>query len=189
MPKKKLPVDPKSLAVLLIDMQESFVKRLRKRDIAVIIPNQKRVLRWCATFDLPLVVLVYDDFGLEKDIIPELRSEADKVPRCLTVKKRWDNGFFQTGLEAHLRSIGARHLLITGVNATGCVLKTAGAAIGLGFSLVVAENLVADATRTCFRGCNKSLDWYRPNAVFRKEAGRLRPVLNLSYPRQEKFVL
>jgi len=186
MSKKKSFVDPKTLAVLLVDMQERFVCQLRKRDRNLIIPRQLEVIRLCAERDIPLVVLEYlvwlqEEYEyFQEPTIPELFAEAQKVRRCKVVSKGRDDGFLETSLKATLESLGASHLLLMGVNAGGCVLATAGSAVKLGFRVITAGDLIANDRRPSkYDKGDKSAPWYEKNGVFCQEYLSLLPVFGL----------
>jgi nicotinamidase-related amidase len=74
--------------------------------------------------------------GLE--LMPGVYAEGDHVVRT---KKRYDC-FIGTDLEVTLRTLGARTLLVTGVNTNSCVLATSIAASVKDFRVVVMEDLV-----------------------------------------------
>jgi nicotinamidase-related amidase len=75
--------------------------------------------------------------GLE--LMPGIMGEGDIV---VATKKRYDC-FLGTDLDLVLRSMGARTLLVAGVNTNSCVLATAVAASVRDYAVVVLEDAVA----------------------------------------------
>ncbi len=74
------------------------------------------------------------------DVIDALRTEPGDISRL----KTGSGGFLTSNLDRHLRNMGIRHVLYTGVITNGCVLLT----LAAGFDLGYHGYLVADATAT-----------------------------------------
>jgi len=51
------------IAVILIDMQADFVKRIRKDEVDNLIESQVRIISFCADYDIPLIILEYAHHG------------------------------------------------------------------------------------------------------------------------------
>lgn len=77
----------------------------------------------------------------EHDIVDELRPQADD----LVLNKSTMGAFGSTGIDTHLKSLGVRHVVVTGVSTNNCVGMTAMEASDRQYGVV----LVADATGTC----------------------------------------
>lgn len=76
------------------------------------------------------------------EVIAELRPRAcDHV-----VPKRRYSGFFQTDLDALLRELGVRTVVLAGLHAHMCVRHTAADAFCLGYDVVVAKDAVNSFT-------------------------------------------
>ena len=73
--------------------------------------NLARITRWDQD-------LIRDNWGT--DIVPELKPKADDV---VLYKHRF-SGFYQTELDATLKTLGAKHLIITGCTTSVCVEST-----------------------------------------------------------------
>ncbi len=149
------------LVVLLIDMQDYYTRRLAETTREKIIAQQIRVIRACAEKDVPFVILEYGSRG---GTIPILLDEIAKVPRVITISKRHNDGFRGTTLHKVLRKFGAGKLAFMGINASACVKDTADSAISLKYSIVTADNVIADEA-----GCDgrkKSREWYEANGRF-----------------------
>jgi biuret amidohydrolase len=74
------------------------------------------------------------------EVIEPLRPE----PGDISLVKTGSGGFLTSNLDNHLRNMGIRHVLYTGVITNGCVLLT----LAAGFDLGYYGYLIADATAT-----------------------------------------
>ncbi len=144
-------------AVLLVDMQTDFVRLLRKGSLNKLLPNQIAVIRQCAAFDIPVVVLEYEKCGIT---IPKLMREVKKVPRFVSVTKKLDSGFSKKELSVQLMRWKCRKLLLTGINAEFCVLSTATDALRSGYSIVTSPQLIAGRPQHAKDDC---ISWYAKN--------------------------
>jgi nicotinamidase-related amidase len=73
------------------------------------------------------------------EVIPELLSDGD-----LTLLKTGSGGFNSSALDIHLRNMGIKQVIYTGVVTNGCVMLAA----AQGFDLGYLGYLVTDATAT-----------------------------------------
>jgi nicotinamidase-related amidase len=158
-----------SLAVLLIDMQADFVESLPDEARDMIIENQTRVIRACAARDIPLVVLEYKH---REPTIDVLQIEILRVPRVTVIIKSLDNGFTEKLLNETLKAIGAKKLILMGINASHCVFLTARSAIKLGYCVITNETVIADHhSYSCLNPHMRktSARWYKENGAFVKQ--------------------
>ena len=142
------------LAVILIDMQRSFIKNLNKKEKNHIILNQILMIRWCAQRDIPIIVLEYE--GYEKTI-NILTKELQKVKNLTIIKKSHDDGFLNTELDDVLKKIGTKNLFLMGINAGACVIRTAQGAIKKGYFIITSDDVI--------NGNRDNLSWYERNGV------------------------
>lgn len=77
----------------------------------------------------------------EHDIIDELKPQASD----LVLNKNTMGAFGSTGIDTHLKSLGVRNVVVTGVSTNNCVGMTAMEASDRQYGVV----LVSDATGTC----------------------------------------
>ena len=160
-------MDLEGLTVVLIDMQAPFVRRVRKRVRARIISTQQQVISACIERDVPIVVLEYVNHGRT---IHKLREVLERVPRKVFITKSNDDGFEEDGLREALEVFGNKTLLLMGVNADACVLKTAKSAVDLGYRVQTSENLIASGNSIIFHLNYK--EWYLQNGCFIKATAR-----------------
>lgn len=72
------------------------------------------------------------------DVIPDLTpTEVDDV-----FEKRFYDGFHETGLDHHLRSLGVNRIIVTGLHTNMCVRHTSASAFFHGYDIVVPEDCV-----------------------------------------------
>ena len=77
----------------------------------------------------------------EHEIVDELKPQ----PNDLVLNKNTMGAFGSTGIDAHLKSMGIRNVVVTGVSTNNCVGMTAMEASDRQYGVV----LVSDATGTC----------------------------------------
>lgn len=82
---------------------------------------------------------VPDTFGVE------IESSVRPLPGEKIIPKHFPNSFRETGLEAYLRELGVKKLVVCGMMTHMCVDATVRAAKDLGFEVT----LVGDACATC----------------------------------------
>ena len=160
-PPRPTPVAGDHAAVLLIDMQDHFVRQLDTVERARIIAGQCEIIRQCAARDIPLLVIELVGFGETLDI---LKKDIEKVLRTIPITKSGGDAFYGSDLEQELRSLARTTLILMGVNASCCVLDTAFTARALGFNVLTADNLIADDWR--YHREWKRRDWYEKNGTF-----------------------
>lgn len=144
-----------NLAVLIIDMQKSFLDEPELKDL---IPQQIEVIRFCRQKSIPVILVEYRVFGrtvmkLRKEVCPSLTSR---------VTKRYDDAFYETRLKKVLSSMGITNLLLAGVYAGGCVYETAAHAIEEGFQVLTSCDLIAGYCDTPLH--NEA--WYQENGKY-----------------------
>jgi nicotinamidase-related amidase len=134
-------IDPTRFGVLIIDMQESFLKDISSVDKIRLINTQNNLINLCAIRDYPITILEYEGEG--KTII-ELINSIRLVPRYSFLKKLHDNAFLDNpDLQAKLKFWNLETLCLTGINAECCILDTAVGAIEQGYNLLTSRDLLA----------------------------------------------
>jgi hypothetical protein len=126
--------------VILIDMQASFLKRVNEREKSILIQTQIEMIRFCAKYDLPVVVLEYQTFG---QTIPILKQEIEKLPRTKTLLKPHASGFSVPYLSELLNGWNLQTICLTGIFEGYCVLRTVEDAIEKGYRTISANGLIA----------------------------------------------
>jgi nicotinamidase-related amidase len=147
-------IDPK-IALIVVDLQKGIVSFPTVHPIAEVVARASALAEAFRRRSLP-VVLVNVDAGAPgradrafrlpelpagwTDIVPELNRQ----PQDHLVTKRTWGAFTNTGLEAHLKSLGATQVVIVGVATSAGVESTARHAHELGFNVVLAIDAMTD---------------------------------------------
>jgi nicotinamidase-related amidase len=141
------------LAVLLIDMQEEFLRGFFPEEVQSMVSHQADVLLYCARKDVPVVILSYVGYGL---MHPQLKEVIASVPRHRYIAKNNDDGFTNRRLYKQLKAWQVSSLFVMGVNASACVLRTVETARKLQFSILTSPEVLGDSGDK-----NHALVWYR----------------------------
>jgi nicotinamidase-related amidase len=125
----------------IIPNLKKLVKAARKNGITVIYSNDAHypedhevVARWGSH-------AIKGTKGAE--VIPELKPEA----KDYLIDKRTYSGFYETGLEPLLRSLGVKKVVLTGLHTNMCVRHTAADAFFRGYGIIVATDGVEAFTQ------------------------------------------
>ncbi len=151
------------LAVMLIDMQDCFIESKREKER--LIPYQIEVLKFCKDHNVPVIVAEYYDKGPTTD---KLQKALACLPQAnvKTIIKHNDNAFEGTDLAFILKDLGTQYLLVMGINACACVLKTAKNAVNNGLKIITSKTLIAGVCDSCSTTTTHS--WYEQNGVYPK---------------------
>ncbi len=150
-----------NLAVLLIDMQECFLKNIDYEERMREIPYQIEVLDYCKEKSVPVFVLEYKNKGPTTKV---LKEKVDSLEKKVYVTKSYDDGFTCTDLAEQLKVYNINTLLLMGVNATACVVATAYGALNAGFNIMTSKDLIADQSGL---GSEEGVRWYSTYGVHR----------------------
>ena len=85
-------------------------------------------------------ILIRDTW--DTDILPELKPQADDV----VIYKHRFSGFYQTDLDATLKKLGIKHLIITGCTTSVCVEATVRDAMYKDYSCVLLADCMSQPT-------------------------------------------
>ena len=72
------------------------------------------------------------------------------------IEKQYNDGFSGTDLKDTLEKMGAKRLLLMGINSDSCVRETADSALKFGFKIVTSKDVIAS------RNTN-GIFWYKRN--------------------------
>ncbi len=137
-------ISREKLAAVLIDMQPAFVYRLEPNERKKLIAGQLQVIKDCALYDIPLIVIELRRWWKFGWTIRALRRASKKVPRVMTLRKRHNNAFNETVLLQQLEAFDVRHLVVMGLNMSVCVKETCQTAREeYGFGIITADNLIS----------------------------------------------
>ncbi|KAF7842546.1 nicotinamidase 2-like [Senna tora] len=154
---RKRNPDPKSCALLVIDMQNYFSSMAEP-----ILPNLSTTIRFCRLASIPVIFTRHchkspSDYGMlgewwNGDLILDGTPEAELIPALdrkpeedMVVEKNTYSAFGNTRLEEKLSEMGVKEVIVTGVMTNLCCETTAREAFVRGFRVFFS----ADATATC----------------------------------------
>lgn len=144
--------------VFLIDMQYGFLNE-EKRSL---IPGQISILKECKNFDIPVIIFEYSGEG---NTIADLNDEIQKIPNHQKMIKTTDDAFESTPIREILRKIGRKKVIVMGVNACACVLKTVKSTVREGYEVITNNVLIGGY---CCSECrSKAESWYRHHVDMR----------------------
>ncbi|MFQ5837051.1 MAG: cysteine hydrolase family protein [Candidatus Bathyarchaeia archaeon] len=140
-------------AVVVVDMLNDFVTgKLKCERAERILPHLERLLRAARKKGVPVIYSndahLPKDYELKKwgehsmkgtkgaEVIPQLKPRKEDY----LVEKRTYSGFFETGLNSLLKSLGVDTLILTGLHANMCVRHTAADAFFRGYKLIVPRD-------------------------------------------------
>lgn len=133
-------------AVVLIDMQESFLKGVEDAIKEEMILAQMALARYCAARDIPFIVVEYEDNG---ETIEALKREVEKITRHATVIKTKPDAFWvpegrqALSLLQHLRQWKINGIVLAGIYAGACVWQTAASALDNRLKIATSGDLIA----------------------------------------------
>lgn len=133
------------VAVLLIDMQRSFIKNINISERARLIESQLKVIDYCIFKNIPIIHIEYQKQG---STIPEIKkalrnTNAYYIPKCAP------DAFSEKGLSRIIRDeLNRNTLFLMGVYASECVYSSGWGAKELGFKVVTARDVIADSSDT-----------------------------------------
>lgn len=154
-------------AVIIIDMQNFFLKNFTRSIREKLIENQLRVVDACLKNKLPFIILEYKCRGkLRGKLIKQLDEKIQNVYKVVFVKEN-NSGFTKTKLESILKELRVKNLLLMGVNANGCVQDTAIGALNRGFRVITSCGVIASASRNDLDLSKRNKNWFFKNTTFK----------------------
>lgn len=148
------------IGVVLVDMQNPYVKWISQSRIDKLVKNQTKVIGYYSKKDIPLAVLQIKNQG---DTIDALKEPLANVKRRKTIWKCSDNGFNETNLAEILRAWKITHICLMGINASSCVLATAKGAVNKGFQVFTAEHIIAQPEEWGNDSVTEYREWFARN--------------------------
>lgn len=152
-------ISPRAV-VILVDMQDFFLKTFEKKVRNTLIENQLTVLEFCKKKKIPLVVLEYKTRGIYRgSTTAPLLEKIKATPHTLIIKEK-NSGFTNTNLEQILKDWKIKNLFIIGINANACVQDTAISALKRGYKVFVSKETMACAWNKNGELSKRNTDWY-----------------------------
>jgi len=146
-------------AVIVIDMLNDFLYKECNPKLAcergfIIIPNIKKLIEAARESNVPVVysndahlpndseLKIWGPHAMKRTKGAEVISELKPASMDYQVEKRTYSGFFETGLDTLLRSLGVDMLYITGLHTNMCDQHTSADAFFRGYKIKVVEDAV-----------------------------------------------
>lgn len=134
-----------NVAILIMDMQHSFLGYLSNTETKRIIEGQKELLLLAKKEKIPVLVFEYYAYGnTDEQIRLSLKGCFFK-----TFTKKYDSAFSVKKLDPWLRKRGIKNLILAGIFADACVLSTAVNALNKGYKIITCGDLIANNSIYC----------------------------------------
>lgn len=174
-PRRRLQLDPRACALLVVDMQRYFADpagRCFLPAAAAVLPRVASLLgAWrvasrprvltrhghAGPADLGVLGRFYSDWIRADEPEAEIVAPLAPQPGEAVLPKKTHDAFLGTDLEARLREAGVGQVLVTGVLTHLCCETTARAAFCRGFEVYVAADATATTTEALHLGSLRSL--------------------------------
>ena len=166
-------------AVLLIDMQKTFVGTIPKEKKKKQISSQIEVLQYCSQKDIPLAVLEFKGLG---PTIDELAYHIKKVPRKRYIEKDDSDGFTNPELHEQLNEWNVKNLILMGIYSSQCVKATAKSAIECDegdYRIFTSNALISENNP---RRHQETIDWFKDKGKYYDDYKDLIKQINLDTP-------
>jgi hypothetical protein len=159
-------------------MQCSFLGYLSQPETKRIIESQKELLLLAKKEKIPVLVFEYYANGKTDDQI------RVSLKGCFfkTFVKQYDSAFSIKKLNPWLRKRGIKNLILAGIFADACVLKTAVNALNKGYKIVTCDDLIANNsiyTRDNVKMAKEQHRWYEEEGLLLKTVEDLRENFSL----------
>lgn len=139
----------KDSALILIDLQNTYrqgVMQLTNVEPAIL--EAQKLLKMARELKIPVIHIQHDaGAGSPYDITANIGAISDEVAPIAGEKvivKNYPNAFVETNLDAELKTLGIKNIVLAGFMTHMCVNSTAHG----GFNLGYAPTIVASATAT-----------------------------------------
>lgn len=136
-------------ALILIDIQNTYRQGLMQlTNVEPAIQEAKRLLIKARALNIPVIHIQHDaGVGTPYDITADIGAIADEVAPISgekVITKNYPNAFVQTELDAELKALGIKNIVLAGFMTHMCVNSTAHGGFNLGYS----PTIIASATAT-----------------------------------------
>ncbi len=143
------PADLKDSALILIDIQNTYRRGLMQlNNVEPAILEAQKLLKLARELKIPVIHIQHDaGVGSPYDISTDIGAIATEVAPIAGEKvivKNYPNAFVETTLDAELKTLDVKNIVLAGFMTHMCVNSTAHGAFNLGY----ASTIVASATAT-----------------------------------------
>lgn len=153
-------------AIVVVDMQDVFLRELNARVRSELINNQSRLFDLAFKKHIPVIVLEYGKNGLTRgQTIKQIREGAHNQI-LFTIIKNSNSGFKETDLDLRLKAHNINKLIVVGVNANGCVQDTVIGALRGNYEVLTAKGLIANSYTNDMSLSPRNEAWYKRKVRF-----------------------
>lgn len=166
-------------AMIVIDVQTALIEAHPYREEAFL-GTLQTLLTACRRHGVPVIYIQHEEAGSELEHGTagwRIAQAVAPAPGEKVFAKRFNSSFRQTGLHEHLQSMGAKRLILCGMQTEYCVDTTVKVAFELGYEVSVPEG----GTDTFDNGSFKSEDLlaYYQRRIWHNELATVTPVETL----------
>jgi len=156
----------KNTALVIVDMQEFFLKNFIPASRNILVANQEKIIDLCVKNSAPTFLIEYKAGGVLRG--KTIGKLSDKVKRILkeTIIKESNSAFTGTDLDKMLQDLNVRKIILMGINANGCVQDTTIGALHRGYSVITSEGVIASSSRGDMSLSKRNKDWFARNTKF-----------------------
>jgi len=151
----KFMLDKNNAALLIIDIQERLAMVMDRKD--QVVKNTLHLVELARMQNLPVVVTEQYPKGLGRTV-PEVQSS---LPAYLPIEKVSFNCCGEETFNEHIKRLGRKKIIVTGMETHICVLQTSVGLLNAGFDV----HLVVDAV------CSRTKANWRSGVEFIRDAG------------------
>lgn len=134
-------IKPENTALLVIDVQEKFVPHIN--EIESVIANCVRMAKGCRELGVPVIVTEQYPEGLGRTVEPLKGALGGIVP----YEKVHFSLFEDEKIAAAIKELGRPNLLVTGIEAHVCLIKTALDGLAAGYSIHWIADAISSRTK------------------------------------------
>lgn len=144
------PANLKDSALILIDIQNTYRQGLMQlTDVEPAIIEAQKLLNMARRLKTPVIHIQHDaGVGSPYDTTADIGAIVTEVAPIAGEKviiKNYPNAFVQTALDAELKTLGIKNIVLAGFMTHMCINSTAHGAFNLGYTPTIVAN--ATATR------------------------------------------
>ena len=144
-------------ALIMVDCQNTYRQGIMQlTNVEPAIKEAQKLLQLARDLKIPVIHIQHDaGVGTPYDVSAEIgviSKEVAPIKGENVIIKNYPNSFVSTQLEAQLKAIGIKNLVIAGFMTHMCINSTARGAFNLGFSPVVVASACASRNLTGANG-------------------------------------
>jgi len=161
-------------AMIVIDVQTALVEAHPYRE-ETLVDTIQRLLAACRAEGIPVIYVQHGDEDLVSGT-PGWEIAAAVAPRAgeTVFEKHFNSAFRGTGLHGHLRGLGAKELLICGMQTEYCVDTSVKVAFELGYTVTVPRGGTGTFDNGLFTA--RDLTNFYENYIWEGAFARIAPV-------------